>query len=370
MILLNDFKRQWHATKDATLAAFSEVGESGWYILGAQVRSLEKALAELWGVRGCVGVASGLDALEISLKVLGCRQGDRVLTTPISAFATTLAILKIGAIPVFADTDRFGLLDLEGCETLLGERPDIRFLLPVHLYGHALDMRRMCRIRERFGCKIVEDCAQSVGASFNGSQTGQAGHMAATSFYPTKNLGVMGDGGAILTNSDEWCERARCLRDYGQTSKYTHDVVGYNSRLDELHSSFLLHVALPLLNSWIARRRVIAERYCAEIRNKKIRIPGAPPNSNSCWHLFPVYIAPEQKSDFMADLKGQGILSGEHYPFLIPEQAALSGLDFELCGELVNARNISQSEVSLPIHPYLTDDEVSQVIEVCNRWKR
>src|SRR5690242_10537126 len=199
MIRANNFERQWQEIGEDALHAFRRVGASGWYVLGQEVRALEGTLASRWGLKHAIGVASGLDAIEISLRALGCRPGDRVLTTPVSAFATTLAILKLGAIPVFADTDERGLLDLDRCSEVVRQRPQIRFLVPVHLFGHALDLVKLRRMREEFDLKIVEDCAQSIDARFRGEHTGSAGQMAATSFYPTKNLGAMGDGGAILT---------------------------------------------------------------------------------------------------------------------------------------------------------------------------
>jgi dTDP-4-amino-4,6-dideoxygalactose transaminase len=368
MILLNDFARQWEDTRDKALAAFGAVGESGWYVLGQQLRDFEVALAQFWGVRNCVGVASGLDAIEISLRSLGCKPGDKVLTTPLSAFATTLAILKIGAVPIFVDTDNFGLLDLDLCREVLERRPDIRFLLPVHLYGHALDMNRLVLLREQFGCKIVEDCAQSINASFEGTATGHGSDMAATSFYPTKNLGALGDGGAILTNSEELSETARCLRNYGQSAKYHHNAVGYNSRLDELQAALLNRVYLPLVGGWTERRRQVARRYCDGIRNESVSVPGSPTGSHSCWHLFPIYTNPERKLSLITHLRSNGILSAEHYPVAIPDQPALNGKQFEVVGDLRRSRRICQSEISIPIHPYLRDEEVSHVIDKCNRW--
>src|SRR5690348_939844 len=175
VIPLNDFQRQWQDTRKDALAAFEEVGAGGWYILGRQVRDFERELARYWGLPHAVGVASGLDAIEMALNALGCGAGDRVLTTPLSAFATTLAILKLGAVPVFVDTDESGLIDLAACRSVLASRPEIRFFLPVHLYGQALDMRQLRELREEFECRMVEDCAQSIGAADRGVATGTAG---------------------------------------------------------------------------------------------------------------------------------------------------------------------------------------------------
>jgi dTDP-3-amino-3,4,6-trideoxy-alpha-D-glucose transaminase len=368
MILLNDFQRQWRDTRDSVLEAIAAVGESGRYILGEEVREFETALARHWGTAHAVGVASGLDAIEISLKVLGCKAGDRVLTTALSAFATTLAIVKLGAAPVFVDTDEFGLIDLRVCRKILEKRGDIRFMVPVHLYGHALNRRELRALQDEFGCLIVEDCAQSISASFDGSPTGSAGQMAATSFYPTKNLGAIGDGGAIMTNNSEHAAAARSLRDYGQSSKYRHKFVGYNSRLDELQAAILRRVYLPKLPQWTERRRQIAAQYLGEICSPHIRPLGCPPGSDSVWHLFPILVAPERKADFMAYLKRNGIACGEHYPIPIPDQEALRRVEHEVVSDYAAATRIARSEVSLPVHPYLSDEEVARVIEVCNAF--
>ena len=365
---MNDFRRQWRDTRDDALRALAAVGESGWYVLGREVAEFERALATLWKRAHCVGVASGLDALELALKALGCKPGDRVLTTPLSAFATTLAIAKLGATPVFVDTDEYGLMDLERCGEVLGRRPEIRFLAPVHLYGNALDPAKLAGLRDGFGVTVVEDCAQSILAEHGGVPTGTVGQCAATSFYPTKNLGAMGDGGAVLTNDGGAAERVRQLRDYGQAAKYRHDSVGYNSRLDELQAGLLHRAYLGRLEGWTARRRAIARRYLAGIANPAIRPIGAPPGSNSCFHLFPVVVAPERKAAFLAHLQGEGIGSGEHYPIAIPDQKAMAEIPHEMADDCGHARRLAAGEVSLPMHPYLEDDEVARVIEACNRW--
>jgi len=350
------------------MAAFAEIGASGWYILGREVREFETALARYWGLPRVVGVASGLDAIEISLKALGCGPGDKVLTSPLSAFATALAILNLGAIPVFVDTDAYGQIEIDACHAVFASRPDIRYFVPVHLYGHALDMQRLKALRAAFDCRMVEDCVQSIGACFRGEVTGSAGQMAALSFYPTKNLGALGDGGAVLTASEEYAQRARMLRDYGQSAKYRHELVGYNSRLDELHAGLLRRVSLGRLPGWTDARRRLAARYIAGIRHPAIHVPGAPAGSQSCWHLFPVLVDPARKPDFLAWLTAHEIGFGEHYPILIPDQPAMAGVRFEVIGDLTVAQRICRSEVSLPIHPYLQDSEAARVIDVCNQW--
>lgn len=369
MIPLNDFKRQWADTHTAAAAAFAEFGSSGWYILGRQVAAFEAALGNFWGIASAVGVASGLDAVELSLKALGCGSGDKVLTTPISAFATTLAIVKLGAIPVFTDTDERGNIDLDLCRDILKARPDIRFFVPVHLYGHPLDMRNLATLAHDFDCRIVEDCAHSIGANHEGTHTGTAGHMAATSFYPTKNLGAMGDGGAVLTADRELAHRVRMLRDYGQIAKDRHTAVGYNSRLDELQAALLRRVGLEWLPKWSAARCRNASAYAAGISNPAITVQSAPPGARSSWHLFPVWVEPERKPIFMAWLNDAGIVCGEHYPIPIPEQPVMAELPFEMATDIPVARRLCRSEVTLPVHPYLTEAEVAAVIETCNAWK-
>jgi dTDP-4-amino-4,6-dideoxygalactose transaminase len=353
-ILANDFHRQWNDVRDDAMAVFERVGSSGWYILGQEVSSFETALAKYWGLDHAVGVASGLDALEIGLRLLGCMPGDKVLTTPISAFATTLAIARLGAIPVFADCEDSGLISLDECDRILAAQSDIRFMVPVHLYGHPLNLDHLEALRSRYALQIVEDCAQSIGAAWRGRATGTVGQVAATSFYPTKNLGAMGDGGALLTNEPELASKARELRDYGQSSKYVHTSIGYNSRLDELQAALLHRVALPRLESWLQRRRAIAEIYRAKFGEDV---------EGSAWHLYPVFVS--NKTAFIQHLRDNGIATGEHYPLAIPDQPALAGLP---CPGLENARRLCSSQVSLPIHPYLTDDEARHVRDVVSQW--
>jgi dTDP-4-amino-4,6-dideoxygalactose transaminase len=367
-VLPNDFRRQWEDLRKDSLDTLDAVGRSGWYVLGEEVREFENCLAAWWGLGHAVGVASGLDAIEIGLRVLGCKAGDRVLTTPLTAFATTLAILKLGAIPVFVDTDERGLIDLERCRTLLQSRRDIGYFVPVHLYGYSLDLDLLGELRESYRVKIVEDCAQSIGASFGGKPTGSAGDLAATSFYPTKNLGAMGDGGALLTGNSAYRSQALALREYGQSAKYRHELVGYNSRLDELQAAFLRRVSLPRLDAWTRRRGEIARIYLDQIRHAQVKLLPAPEGSISSWHLFPVWVKPDKREGFLQHLNAVGIGAGIHYPVTVLDQPALSGAAYEF-GDCSRARYLAAAEVSLPIHPYLTDAEVERVIEAVQIWK-
>jgi dTDP-4-amino-4,6-dideoxygalactose transaminase len=363
-----DFESQWRDIRDAALAAVDRVGASGWLILGDEVTAFERELAETWGIEYAVGCASGLDAIEIGLRCAGVGPGDRVLTSPLSAFATALAVVRAGAIPIFVDIDDSGLLDLRVAEEALAADPRIRCVLPVHLYGHALDREGLERLRDRFGVVVVEDCAQAVGARSRGRPVGAAGAAAATSFYPTKNLGCLGDGGALLTSSAEVATRARRLRDYGQSQKYEHVELGLNSRLDELQAAIMRDALLPILSASTERRRGIASRYHAGLRNPGVVVPPTPEGSESVWHLFPVLV--DGRDEFRRHLREAGVETGVHYPVPISRQPALvaAGL-VEAHGELSRADAFAAREVSLPLHPYLQDEEVERVIEACNGWR-
>ena len=348
-------------------APWERVGKSGWLVLGREVETFEADLAQHISIGRVVGCGSGLDALEISLRVLGIQPGETVLTTPLSAFATTLAIIRAGGVPAFVDVGPTGLLDLAACAHHLDLHPQVRFILPVHLYGHALSLSGLEDLQRAYGVHIVEDCAQAIGATSDGRPVGSVGAISGTSFYPTKNLGCMGDGGAILTNDPQLAEAARNMRDYGQRAKYVHARLGMNSRLDELQAAILRSAMLPRLPRFADRRRAIARWYVAGIGNRALNIPPMPEGSASVWHLFPILVEGD-RSRFRAHLDARGVGSGLHYPMLIPDQEALRGVGAKVDGALQNARRFAEHEVSLPIHPYLDLDDVARVIEACNTW--
>ena len=368
-VQLNDFTRLWADAGADVLAAVARVGASGRYVLGPEVESFERALAQLFGRRHVVGCASGLDAIELGLRAAGVAPGAKVLTTPLSAFATTLAIVRAGAVPVFVDVDEHGLLDLARCREVLAADPGIRALVPVHLFGQAADVAALAELRERFGLVLVEDCAQALGARSGERGAGTAGQVAATSFYPTKNLGALGDGGAVATDDDALAERCRSLRDYGQRRRYEHDDLGLNSRLDELHAAILRHAFLPRLAAWNERRRAIALAYGERLRHPLVRPLAVPPGSRGVWHLYPVRVPAPDRDAFMGHLLARGVRSAVHYPRLIPRQRALEGRRFEVHGPLARAEELAATEVSLPIHPYLDAGEVDRVVAAVNAWE-
>lgn len=353
------------------MAAVDRVGRSGWYVLGDEVRTFERQLSELMARDHAVGCASGLDAIEISLRALGLRPGDEVLTTPFSAFATTLAILRAGGVPVFVDVDETGLVDLKLAAQCIESHPTIRYFVPVHLFGQSLDLNALQALKEKHDLAIVEDCAQAIGARSNGRATGCIGEAATLSFYPTKNLGALGDGGAMVFDDAGLAETARTLRDYGQAGKYVHDRLGLNSRLDELHAAILRTAFLPRLAQWTERRTQIAQRYLEGLSNPAVVPLPTPAGSEAVWHLFPVQTSGGGRDDLCDWLRKADVQASVHYPHLIPHQKGLeeAAQGYRVFGSLETAERLSKEEVSLPIHPYLEDAEIDRVIELVNRWR-
>ena len=362
-IRANDFARMWQEIHADASEAFDRVGRSGWLILGDEVDAFEQELADWWGVPHAVGVASGLDALEIALRCAGVTAGARVLSTPLTAFATTLAIIRAGAEPVWCDVDECGGLDLDEVEQLLAADPSIRAMVPVHLYGHPLDPARLESLSAEHGVVVIEDCAQSAGAVRDGRPTGTAGVAAASSLYPTKNLGALGDGGVLLCGDEDLAERARRLRNYGQRGRYEHVELGLNSRLDELHAAILRSAMMPRLDGWLRRRREIAARYGKALDGSSLR-PIRPSGGESANHLFAVEAMEAPAAELLEALGRRGIAAGRHYPFLCPDQPAAREIGVR-AGELTVARRLADREISLPLHPQLEDHEVERVIEAC-----
>jgi dTDP-4-amino-4,6-dideoxygalactose transaminase len=359
----NDFARQWQDIHDDVIEAVDRVGRSGWLILGEEVREFEREFAAWWGVPHAVGVASGLDALEIALRCVDLPAGARVVTTPLTAFATTLAIVHAGGEPVWCDVDESGGLDLAQVALALSADSSIRAVMPVHLYGHPIDPVELEGLAAEHGVVVIEDCAQSAGAERDGRPTGTAGIAAGTSLYPTKNLGAMGDGGVLLTCDAALAERARRLRDYGQGRRNEHVELGLNSRLDELQAAILRSATLPRLDRWLARRAEIASRYVDALRASALR-PILANGGRSAHHLFPVEVVDERPAKIIELLHGQGVTIGRHYPVVCPDQAAVRHSGIAI-GSLARARRLSEREISLPIHPQLDDHDVERVISAC-----
>lgn len=361
-----NFQRQWEVIGTDVLEAVRQVGESGHYILSTRVERFERHLANSMGRQHAVGVGNGLDAIQIALMAYGIQPGDKVLTTPLSAFATTLAILRCGAIPIFVDCDTNGNIDLELCREALASKTDIRFFVPVHLYGNPLDFYKLKQIKIDYtGLTIVEDAAQAYLAVDSDQMVGSIGHATAISFYPTKNLGTVGgDAGAILIDNGEKADVAKCLRNYGQSSQYTHDHIGINSRLDEIHAAVLDSAILPHIPKFTETRRCIAQKYHQALGNRfGARTLKTSPTANPVYHLFPVFIPAEHIEAARNILNQHEIWHGSHYPRTIPDQPCMVKATWESVGTLDVAKRLASEIVTIPIHPYLTTSEINQVCE-------
>ncbi len=366
MILMNDFRAESAEVQAAMLQGVQRVLSSGWYVLGEEGRRFEQAWAARCGMAEGVGVGNGLDALEIGLRVLGIGPGDEVITTPMTAFATVLAVQRAGAIPVLADIDpRTGLLDPVSVKRCLS--PRTRAVLLVHLYGqlHAPgEWQALCRTQ---GLYLLEDCAQSHLARWDGQSAGSFGEFGAYSFYPTKNLGAAGDAGMLVLHDPQMAERARCLRNYGQSERYHHPELGMNSRLDEMQAALLL-ARLPFLAHWTARRQAIAARYRAELQQSAVRLLAAPAQGQSESHVYHLFvIACAQRATLQAHLTAAGVQTLCHYPVPVHQQPPATDWPRDPAGLLHAERHAAQC-LSLPCHPGLSDGEVERVIAAVNAF--
>lgn len=365
MILMNEFKAEPEALRVAELAALDRVLRSGWYVLGNEVKSFEQAWAQKSGITHVVGVGNGMDAIEIGIRALGIGKGDEIITTPMTAFATVLAIIRAGAIPVLADINpETALLDPASVERCVS--PKTKALLLVHLYGQIHGMDQWVSLCERYGLALLEDCAQSHLAKWEGRAAGSFGRFGAYSFYPTKNLGALGDAGALVCEDGALAQRASVLRNYGQSVRYHHTELGLNSRLDELQAA-LLQVRLEYLDGNTARRRTIAALYRTAITNPRIRLLAAPAQvENHVYHLF-VVTCPER--DRLAQhLKACGVETYVHYPVPIHQQMPCKDLRCDPRGLVVAERHAANC-LSIPCHPQMGDLDVHAVIEAINAFQ-
>jgi dTDP-4-amino-4,6-dideoxygalactose transaminase len=359
-VAANDFARQWEEVGADALAAMDRVGRSGRLVLGEELRGFEAELAAWWGTAHAIGVASGLDALEIALRCAGVAPGDRVLTTPLTAFATTLAILRAGAEPVWCDVDESGAMDLDAAAGALARDGAIRAVLPVHLYGHPIDPSRLEALAAAHDVVLVEDCAQCAGARRDGRPTGTAGRVSATSLYPTKNLGAMGDGGAVTTDDADVAEVVRSLRHHGSEpdDANRHVRAGWTARLDNLQAA-LLRLKLPHLEGWNRQRREAAERYHEALDDLEgVTLPPPDPEQGAqVFHLFVVEL--DERDRVLARLREDGIGAAVHYPTPVHLQPAWSHLGEP--GDFPAAERLAQRALTLPAFPGITPAEVDRV---------
>lgn len=341
-------------------AAIRRVVDRGWFILGPELEAFESAFAAACGAPQAVGVGTGTDAIAIALRALGIGAGDEVITAPVSAAYTALACMMVGARPVFADIDP-KRLTLAPDAVAAAVTPRTRAILPVHLYGQPADMPAIVAVAERHGLAVVEDCCQAHLATCGGRAVGSFGVAAAYSFYPTKNLGALGDGGAITTSDPALAARMRRIRNGGQTDRYHHGEMGVNSRLDEMQAA-ILAARLPLLPAWTDARRARAADYRRRLGGAPIDVPPQF-DAGHVYHLFPVLS--EHRDCLQAFLKEQGIETLIHYPVPIPDQPAVQSERPAPCPE---ARRVCGQVLSLPLYPSMDEGDVAAVADTIARF--
>ncbi len=355
-IPFGDLKRQYESIKAELDEAAARVLASGWYILGPEVRAFEAEFAAFCGVGHAIGVGNGTEALYLALVALGVGAGDEVISVANAADYEPLTILQAGARPVFVDVDeRTYTIEPELLEAAI--TPRTRAIMPVHLYGRMADMAAIMAVAERHGLPVIEDCAQAHGATIGGRVAGSIGVCGCFSFYPSKNLGALGDGGMITTNDPELAAKLRRLRMYGWEKRYyTVDSGGINSRLDEIQAA-LLRVKLRHLPAWNSARRRIAQRYNQLLADTDLLLPDLPSDESHVFHLYVVQT--RQRDRLQAALQQRGVESAIHYPLPAHLQLVYQGLA-EL-GSLPVTEKLAGTVLSLPIYPELTDAEVDAV---------
>lgn len=358
----SDLRMQYQKYQNEYEEAVMRVLNSGWYILGKEVEAFEAEFSRYIGRKYCVGVNSGLDALTLAIRAYGIGEGDEVIVPSNTYIATVLAITANGAIPVFCEPDEMYGLDpmrLEKCVT-----PKTKAIMAVHLYGQAADMGRICSISKMHDLILLEDCAQSHGATFQNHMTGSFGEVGCFSFYPTKNLGAFGDGGAIVTDNADIFEKVRTLRNYGSKVKYYNKFEGVNSRLDELQAA-LLRVKLRHLPELLAERQAMARYYLSKIKNPLIRLPKIREGAKHTYHQF--VIQTDNRDGLQNYLKKNGIQTAIHYP--IPPHLAecYKRLNYKT-GDFPIAEMMSKDMLSLPMYNGITKKQLAYVADCINRY--
>lgn len=366
MIVMNDFKAEPQAIRDAMLVAAKRVLDSGWYVLGKELESFERQWADACGVEHGVGVANGMDAIEIALRALDIGPGDEVITTSMTAFATVLAITRAGATPVLADIETdTGLLCPDSVRRCISGHT--KAVLLVHLYGQVRGMESWGALCDEHGIVLIEDCAQAHLAMWNGKVAGAHGRAGAYSFYPTKNLGAPGDAGMLVTGDKALAERSARLRNYGQSVRYHHPELGLNSRLDEIQAA-MLSARLHWLAEFTERRRDIAEAYFSGINHPLVH-PLSRPQEKAAhvYHLFVVHC--EARDALQAHLHQQGVQALIHYPVPVHHQEPFAGIALDPQGMARTERH-AKTCLSLPCHPQMTEADVDAVIAAVNGFEK
>jgi dTDP-4-amino-4,6-dideoxygalactose transaminase len=364
-----NLKRHYEHHQSAIDSAIERVLKSGWFILGEQCEKLEEEMAVFHGVRHAIGVASGTDAISLSLRALGVGPGDEVITVANTCIPSISAISALGAVPVLCDVDKDTyLMNLGSLEQCISSKT--KAVVPVHLYGHCVDMPALLSMLRGSNIRVVEDCAQAIDAKIGSRRAGTFGACGAFSFYPSKNLGAFGDGGMILTDDPEIADKLKMYRNYGQSVRYKHDVIGVNSRLDEIQAA-ILRVKLPLLPGDTAKRRQIAHQYSSAFASLPIKCPCEREDYEHNYHLYVIQVP--ERSKFMEFLKEMGVQSLIHYPIPVHLQTAYQRVAVTPTS-LGVTEEIANNILSLPLYPELTSEEISHVIrsvtETCRKLER
>ena len=340
-----------------------EVLRSGWYVLGEQVNSFEEEFANYTGAKYCVGLASGLDALWIAFRLLGIGKGDEVIVQGNTYIASVMGITMNGATPVFVEPDQYFGIDPDRIEEKITDKT--KAILVVHLYGIASKMDKIVALCKKHHLKLVEDCAQSHGACFDGKMTGTFGDVGCFSFYPSKNLGAFGDGGAVVVNDEQLAKEFKIYRNYGSEKRYYNKVVGTNSRLDELQAG-LLRVRLRHLHELSEEKLAIAERYSREINNPQIKLPEIPDRATSVWHQY--VIRCEDRERLIAYLNEREIGTLIHYP-IPPHLAEAYQYLGHKEGFLPITEHLAQTVLSIPMYNGMTKEEQDYVVHALNEFR-
>ncbi len=361
MLPMVDLQRQYQMMKAEIDAAIQDVLDHAQFILGPNVAELEKEIAAYHGVGFAVGVGNGTDALLLALQACGIGEGDEVITTPFTFIATAEVIAQLKAVPVFVDIDPATFnIDTRKIENRI--TPRTRAILPVHLFGHPADMDPIMELARRHGLKVIEDCAQAFGAEYKGRKVGQIGDCGCFSFFPSKNLACYGDGGMVITADAKTAETVKLLHNHGSSVRYHHDVLGWNSRLDELQAA-ILRVKLKRINAFNDGRRVAADLYRKYIRRSGVILPTEQPGSRHVYHQFT--LRSKERDRIMASLKENGISSAVYYPIPLHRQKVFAGSSLPV-PELGISEQCAAEVLSLPIFPEITEDEISRIGDVIN----
>ena len=364
-IMPNNLKRQYDLHASEYEAKALEVLRSGWYILGQEVSAFEQEWTEYIGSQYCVGLASGLDALWLSFRILGIGVGDEVIVSSNAYIACVMGISMNGATPVFVEPDWYDNIDADKIAEKITDKT--KAILVVHLYGQACDMTKIMEIARRNNLKVVEDCAQSHGNHWQSQTVGTFGDIGCFSFYPSKGCGAFGDAGAIVTDNPEIADKFKIYRNYGSRVRYQNEVVGTNSRLDELQAG-LLRVKLRHLEEFNAERNKIAYRYSQEIKNPLIKLPQIRPGADSTWHQYVIHVQNGKRDDLIHYLQDKGIGTIIHYPIPPHLSEAYQYLGYKV-GDFPIAERYANEVLSIPMYNGMSEEEQGYVIEVINAFE-